>query len=221
MDKSGSLIVVAMILSVAALGTTGIVLSQQSYSISVHPGQNISYVTNSTLGLILYAEESNGQLTSGNNITLSVQVNNTRMSLNILAPSHNYPELAGNFIPQSYACAYLPYGLGIARGNFTVSDLNQAVEFNLIRPGVYSCPMIPAVDQFQFLPHSYIAKMYNSQDSPPYVGETNFHFSENYSGYWTGGINGPTFHSFEPGIYTVIAADGWGQVTLLHFQVSS
>jgi hypothetical protein len=47
----------------------------------------------------------------------------------------------------------------------------------------------------------------------------------NASGYWTWdrAINpsaNPVFHPFEPGIYTVVAGDEWGNVVLLHFTVA-
>jgi hypothetical protein len=41
-----------------------------------------------------------------------------------------------------------------------------------------------------------------------------------YVGYWSSPTDISTYHPFPPGGYTVVAGDGWGQVTILHFIVA-
>jgi hypothetical protein len=102
--------------------------------------------------------------------------------------------------------------------NLSVASSNYLQLFN---PGPHSCPSEPASG----IP-SYAFKA-NSQWAIP--GSSGQYYPMNATisvgGYWTWDRTmnpsaNPVFHPFEPGIYTVVAGDEWGNVVLLHFTVA-
>lgn len=50
-------------------------------------------------------------------------------------------------------------------------------------------------------------------------GYVNFLFNFQFSGYYTGSFQNPTFHLFGKGSYTVVGGDGWGTTVIVHFGV--
>jgi hypothetical protein len=111
-------------------------------------------------------------------------------------------------------------GIEVIRG--TNLSAASSSYMTLFHPGPVTCPGIPASG----IP-SYVFKADSQWAIPENVGQYPQYFPMNstleVSGYWT--WTGPDFnnaihHLFEPGIYTVVAGDEWGDVVLLHFTVA-
>jgi len=85
----------------------------------------------------------------------------------------------------------------------------------------YTCTVNTLPVNFLFQPSSDNASVYIGHQFR-YNETSSVSFSG--SGYWSGGANSPTsaaFNSFGPGEYTVLGADEWGNVLILHFTVSN
>lgn len=178
-------------------------------------------VYNSNTGLQLVLVLGNNSINSGGKETIQFQVYNTLNSINSLKPETNYPSFAtGNGISAGM-CSDIPYGIAVIYGNYSLGNIDAATPLQIFEPGVYSCPDEYHVSQFQFFVHSSKASVYGNSSSSSLEGTTNFDQSVVLSGYWSGNLQNHNFLTFVSGIYTVVAADGWGQVALLHFYVNN
>jgi hypothetical protein len=107
-----------------------------------------------------------------------------------------------------------PMGVELVRGtNLSAASTNYLVLFS----GPTMCPNQPSqIPGYVFKADSQLAQVagyYYGMNATIRVG-----------GYWTwdraNPSANPVFHPFEPGIYTVVAGDEWGDVVLLHFTVA-
>ena len=212
-------IIVAFFIAVVIVGSVIVISLTSNSNLTVSP-QTISSSSAGSSGLELTLETSSNNTTQGNNISISLSVTNPTF----VQISLNAPNEWSNYVKDGFAigpCSYLPYGIMIAEGNYSLNTMNDATSLMLYEPGVYFCPAIPAVSSFVFESHSSTVKLYYNGDSGSQLqGTSNFDTSMNISGYWTGSnSSNSVFHDFSPGIYTVFGADGWGQVSVLHFIV--
>lgn len=183
-------------------------------------GQYVTQNSTGATGLEVISYLSQPNVTAGQNITISVQVFNTRYFLNSVATSNVFPKLSN---PTDFAMGFAPansYGVAVAAGNFTAKTLSDASSLNLLKPAVYAGQEVPHVSQYQFLPRSTNANEYSGYSFLSYQQSADLTGSLSIHGYWTGSLNDPVFHDFKPGIYTVVAADEWGQFSLIHFVVT-
>lgn len=178
-----------------------------------------TYSVDNSTGLELIAKTSGSEIDSGNSISISVKVFNTMGSLNVLDNKQDFPQMNSDYVFSVSICNYAPFGIAIAKGNYSLNNLNSATPLMLFEPSIVPCPM-KQVTQYQFYAHSTKAKMYNPNNQPSIIGTTDFLAAFNLSGYWTGNMTNHSFHEFSPDVYTIISADGWGQVLILHFSVS-
>ena len=205
--------------AVAILGVSA-AISVQLYSPSaIPPTKSSAYSVNYTTGLALTTRISSEKISQGANISISVSVMNTLLMWNDLPPQSNYPQFSSPYVFSMNPCASTHYGIAVLNGNYSASNLDQASPLTINKPAIYSCPLMYHVGYYQFLPHSTHAKMYSSPSETTYLGTTDLSGSITLSGYWTGNLQDHVFNEFSPGTYTVVSADGWGQIGILHFTV--
>jgi hypothetical protein len=115
-----------------------------------------------------------------------------------------------------------PVGFAIFQGNYGMNNYTSGNALPLYNTTIDdSCTVnfYPNEDVFQ--PMSDSISVYN--DGQLRTNSTAL-ASLSTDGYWTGGEDTPApviFHSFGLGVYTVIGADTWGNVLLLHFSVTT
>lgn len=213
-------IIAVAIAAIAVMAFSVTFYLHNSSAIVIPQTQTGNYTVDNSTGLELIAKTDSYTIQSGDNISISIKVLNTKGYLNPQKVSRTFPQLNGNYRFAVGPCSYLPYGIAISKGNYSGNNISLATPLILFEPTIIMCPMIPIVSQYQFLAHSSQAKMYNPNDQPSIIGIANFSDTLRFSGCWTGDLNDHNFHVFGPGAYTIIAADGWGQALLLHFTVT-
>jgi hypothetical protein len=122
-------------------------------------------------------------------------------------------------------CSQLPLAFGIFEGYYSKGNLSSASPLDVFRPGVvYSCPVEFNIAYFSFSPQSDDISLYSPQPSgsgnttvPTRMWTNPDAFTENFSGYWT--VQDQAFHQFQPGAYTIVGGDDYGQLEIIHFYV--
>lgn len=191
--------------------------------------QQTSSTVSSTIssgGLRLGLSVISGETGSGRTIVVSLSDFNVLDSVNSPAIV-GMPTIGGT--PLSLGpCNQLPLGFALAEGNYQANNLSEALPLLMFQPAVYSCPVEFAVSYFSFAMFSDNVTLYSAQ--PTESGNTPTTtpmwtqpdvFNQTFSGYWTGAVESGTFHAFPSGVYTLIGADDFGQITTVHFYVSA
>jgi hypothetical protein len=165
----------------------------------------------------------------GDQITVNISDFNTLTDLN--SPNMTGPPTVVGTALSLGPCSQLPLGFGIYQGNYQTANLSQATSLSLFQPGIYSCPAEFGVAYFTFYPQSDEIALYSPQPSGPgnstvpnLMWTNPDNFEQSFSGYWT--VQNQTcvfscgvLHQFQPGVYTVVGGDDWGQLAIVHFTV--
>lgn len=218
----------AMTLMAFAILTTAILVGSVAFyyfhretPLSISSNETNTSVYNPNSGLQLILNLGNVTIHSGQNETINFQLYNAFDTMNTVNVERNYPIFASANQISAGPCSDIPYGIAVLSGNYSVDSLRSATPLQIFEPGVYFCPAEFMVSQYQFYPHSSRAKLYSNESGFLQGVSADFNESVNLSGYWNGNYKAHTFETFSPGIYTVVAADGWGQVLALHFLVEA
>ena len=109
-----------------------------------------------------------------------------------------------------------PVGFVVLQGDYGLSNFASATPLQIYKPGTYGCPAIlSGIKGFMFEAGSANATVFGGGCRPADCMSEIVAPSISVSGYWSGG----SFTSFPSGIYTVLAGDEWGGVSILHFAV--
>ena len=194
--------------------TTG---TQTTGILSSSTGVATASVSNSSDGLSL-----NLQVLPGGNGTFTV----TAYESNLLSSVNNVTEAnqwkyPADLLNPANNCAPTndPVGFAIFQGYYGMSNYTSGKALPLYNTNVvFHCTENIYANDYLFQPQSDSISVYNHGQF-----ETNGTASLSLltGGYWTGGAGTPTSASFSEfrGVYTVLAADEWGNVLLLHFTV--
>jgi len=172
------------------------------------------YNVNNTYELELSTAISNTSIVYGKNITVQIAVSNLDSSDNTMPFSSIYPSFKGNYSFPNSEDNHLPMGIAVLKGNYSINNMSDAAPLNIFPTSAAEVDN-QTVNQYEFLPAS--TRAYADTDNGQSISVD---FSHTYSlgGYFSG--NSTQLIYFSPGSYTVIGADGWGMVTILHFSVS-
>jgi len=119
----------------------------------------------------------------------------------------------------------VPYGIAVYRGDYTTANFPALTSLNLYDPsGLYLATPVFAPTSYLFEPLSDIADVIPSKNIPTAdagSNATNQQISAKITlkGYWTSS-SVPSFTYFDPGVYTVVGGDEWGNLVFVHFTVS-
>jgi hypothetical protein len=180
---------------------------------------------NSTSGLRLDLLVAPSIGTAGT-FVISVDEFNTLNTPNNASTTYQWKYSADSLSPYNDCGASGPLGFAIFQGYYDLSNYTNGRAlplYNTTYAVTCTSTILPAT-HYVFNPQSEIATAYNAR-GPVSPLETNTSVSLSFTtkGYFTGGQylgTGASFHGFSPGTYTVLAADEWGKVVLVHFTIS-
>ena len=192
----------------------------------------ILYAVNSTNDLNLTMSLSNLSILPGQSISVVIDESNTLNTTNIVNASDAWPLYLARG-----PCGPLndPMGVAFFKGYYTASNISSATSLVIYHPGTYNCPAIVYVVCYVFQPLSDNATIYGkgwttNQNVTTLWGGLPFDTwpmsaEVTVNGYWTDSPfdalgTSATFHNLEPGVYTVAGGDEWGQLLILHFEVT-
>ncbi len=182
---------------------------------------NYSSVVNYSSRLRFTLSMNSSTLSTGQPVEIEISEQNTLLLTNTVASSHDWPITGLSLSP----CGILNYPMGFAifKGYHLQNDLPSADRLDLYGPGVYFCPLILfGISSYTFAPGSDSASI-NAGPSPNPSFTIPIQSQGTFNGYWSSSIpylSSPTFHSFSPGVYTIVGGDEWGDLLVLHFVVS-
>jgi hypothetical protein len=194
--------------------------SNSSLTLSSSNGLNQTVETsNSTLGLEVLLSVNSTTIPSEDAISVATSVFNSRSTANNLTASSDWP-IAGL---SSGPCApeWYPAGITVFRGDYGAQNLSDGKPI-FVWPGI-ECPAEGSlnVTSYSFLPKSDRAN-FSSQSSGNFATSnqsipitiSSTIFAANGTGFYT------SLGSALPSTYTLVAGDEWGQMVLLHFEVT-
>jgi hypothetical protein len=159
----------------------------------------------------------------GQKVHISVDEKNTQSKTNNIPVAENWP-LNGLIITLSLCQSEdYPFGIAAYRGDLSSSDLSNAVPLHLYNMnGLFGCstPFVHPIS-YSFKPGSDIADLTPKNGDiaiSSYIKDRQISADVSLKGYWTDS-DSSRFRSFEPGIYTVVVGDEWGNVVVIHFTV--
>ncbi len=181
---------------------------------------NFSIPNNTVKSLEIIANINNSSIVSGSNISLQIELYNTGQTIRVKA-GNIWPELGGVTQPLGIGVcpSYLPFGFALLQGYITANSHFSGKPLAVWRPGIYMCPFYVKPSSYEIFGHSDIA-LTNNGGMPANMTLEDF---VNISGYWVepNPSNGTyIFVNFPTGEYTIVVADEWGAVELLHFKVT-
>jgi hypothetical protein len=113
-----------------------------------------------------------------------------------------------------------PVGFAVLQGYYGANNFTAGRALYLYNTTNFtSCTRNSVPYVYSFEPTSDVATTYLSGQT---VQTGNVSVSATFGGYWTGGEGTPipaTYNRFPSGAYTVVAADEWGDVVLVHFDL--
>ena len=116
----------------------------------------------------------------------------------------------------------LPMGIAVYDGYYTGSNITAAgTPLAVFEPGVYACISV-YVRSFVFSPYGASSTQRSGTNGSFHVGSYSLSYHFVLSGFWVGQGNSSSpavLEPFQPGPYTVVGANEWGQLVLLHFRI--
>lgn len=223
------LVVVAIVI---VLGTGAYVAS------SIQPSSNFSTTQSSnstTITTTYYWNSASTSAPSGFRLELSIAPSNGTFGEAINVNEYNalstvsnvtlennwsYPEASLN--PNSPCPLNGPIGFAVFQGYYDMSNFTKASALKLFNTTHgYLCTAFTSSGNtyYSFEPQSDQASLIFQGETASWTPTTSLTFLA--KGYWYGDYpeGNTSFRSFSQGNYTVLAADEWGKVVLLHFTV--
>jgi hypothetical protein len=191
--------------------------------------QRTSQSTSAANGLRLSLAADPSVIYSGGTIAISISDFNTLLTSNAPAIT-GVPAVNGATLALG-PCNQLPLGFGVYEGYYDEENISSASPLDMFQPGiVYSCSVEFNVAYFSFSPQSDNISLYSLQPSgsgnttvPTRMWTNPDAFAGNFSGYWTAQnqavLMSSAFHEFQPGVYTIVGGDDYGQLAIIHFYV--
>ena len=173
----------------------------------------------SGLSLSLYLDSKTYQ--SGQEVGIDIDEKNTLSRTNTITASAKWP-VSGLGVGPCGALNY-PFGIAIFQGNYTAANISSGTLLQIYEPNIYHCPMILTdISSYVFQPLSDSAAVFQmSESTAVFTAGMNAEFEPAPTGYWASNNVGATFTNFEPGVYTVVAGDEWGDLVVVHFTVTN
>jgi len=153
----------------------------------------------------------------GQEVSITFDEKNTLSTTNNVPATDNLPSEFMSGFPNDPS---FPLGLAVLRGNYTGLNYSTVTPLIIFHPGeVYTgTAIIAAPTSYSFQPFIDVATLnggdYNSSDA------IRLHIEISVNGYWPNKESSSS-NNFEPGVYTIVAGDEWGNLALVHFTVTN
>lgn len=171
--------------------------------------------TESANGLSLSLSTDRTTYQPGQEIAIIVDEKNTLSTMNNVPATDNLP---AEFMSGFTNDPSFPLGLAVLRGNYTGSNYSTGTPLIIYNPGeVYIGTTSIAPTAYSFSPFIDVAVL-NGGDYNSSIAIRS-HIEINVNGYWPNNESASS-KNFEPGVYTVVAGDEWGNLIVVHFTVS-
>jgi hypothetical protein len=97
------------------------------------------------------------------------------------------------------------------QGNYTTANVSSAMPLTLFYPSeLHGCPFIlSGINSYVFQPLNDVAAIYQISNIEPFIEKINKEVQ-------TTGLT-----DADPGVYSVVAGDEWGDLVIVHFTVSN
>jgi len=184
----------------------------ETFAIPMSVNSSMNALTGLRLDLNLSTDPSSG-------LIVKLDEYNTLGSANNVSAANQWQ------IPKDNLTGYCTtnlMGFAVYMGNYELNNYTLGEPLALNPPNVQmNCSLANQPTYYLFDPDSSLASI-SPESNFPSTPSKSMVISESNSmaGYWTGTKNSPLFNYFLPGVYTIVAVDEWGQVVLLHFDVS-
>jgi hypothetical protein len=182
------------------------------------PFPNLVSTNSSELGLSLALALNTTEIHTGNVVNITVYVTNIRSVLNNITAEDQWTTMWLKFGEQSSRlCPLFFANAQVILGYYTLSNVT-ALPYNStailqltkwVSPPHCSAPAFVWEAFFPFQPHEAVVGYYYPARGY-YPADTRYSFGD---GHYL------SFKLFDAGVYTVVAADEWGQLVITHFRV--
>jgi hypothetical protein len=203
------------LLLVAAVSILAVVVRAVAVAVPLwgSPGTTTSTqtTTDKSLGISLTLTVTPQSGPTGGTFQINASVLNTLPRVNNVTGVNDYRGVSGNPV-----CNFAPIAFEVLRGSYTASNFASGTVVNIHGVQNYMC-VIGASDlkSYAFQAKSDVFTGTASGGAPITRAA---HVSVDVSQQWSKDLTsrGP----LAPGVYTVVAADNWGQLAVVHFTVS-
>jgi len=210
-------LVVAIIVSAGAGYLVGVANQHAATSVSTTTlTKEATTATSTVQGLQLLASVRPSSLAVGQNVTIVAEVYNS-LQTNVTI---NAGEITN---PSQEPCGLgvVPTGIRVYSGHYTFTNLSAASPLLLYNDSLAVPCFVVFNNTYTFQPNSDNATVSSLGASIKWVANETI----SLSGYWTTGlVAGPSSklfsQNFEPGPYTVLVFDAWGQQLIEYFEVT-
>ena len=200
---------------VAAVSILAVVVGAVSVAVPLwrSPGSitNTQTTTDKSLGISLALSVTPQSGPSGTTFQINATVLNSLARVNNVTGVNDYRGVEGNPV-----CNFAPVAFEVLQGSYTASNFASGTAVNIHGVQNYMC-LIGASDlkSYAFQPNSDVFSG-TADGGAPITRAA--HASVDVSHQWSKDLtsSGP----LAPGVYTVVAADNWGQLAVVHFTVS-
>ena len=151
---------------------------------------------------------------------INVDDYNTLAVPNEVVIESNWPFPQSMLNPYNNCGAPGPVGFAILQGYYDIGNYSGATALALYNTSTYFLCTTSIQGNYGYLfdPNSYAAN-YTVEGKSVY--ETSVSLSFSPKGYFTGFPENSSFHNFMQGVYTILGADEWGKLILVHINVTS
>ena len=207
--------------SVGATITTSPVISQTTSPPITNFNGVTSASSSSANSLSLSLSLKSTAYSPGQEISITIDEKNTFSTENVVPIANKWliEGLSLNPCGTSKAAGY-SYGIAIFQGDYTFATISNAISLNIDDPNdPWLCVPYPGtIDAYDFMPSSDIASPIDKSNP----GQKSYAMNNmiTATSYWAGNSPNEIKHNFEPGIYSVVAGDEWGNLVILHFTVA-
>ena len=216
--RIGNALIIILFLSVLAAGCGGPATQSTTTATNVNGVNSVSKKFANGLSLSISV---NPQLIKpGYPVHIVISESNALSKMNNLRVSDKWP-ISGLSVGICGTERY-PFGVVVFQGSYTTENLSSATPLELYDPNTVEIGCMPPVlnvTAYGFKPSSDIATL----DGNAINGSTTFEMSAEVIGgiNWVGTPPNAVQQYFEPGVYTVVGGDEWGNVVIIHFTVAT
>ncbi len=177
-------------------------------------------LTDRATGLMLALALNATTVRSGQTVDITASETNTVSTMNNVTASNQWPISGLSIFARQCGTADRPFGMAIYRGYYR--NVSSATPLRLYKPGPdYGCPGdLSKISQYSFYPKNVTAEVWGSCAPEPCLTLA-MSASIPVKGFWNTGPIVYGYTDLPSGVYTVAAADEWGQLVLLYFVVKS